>query len=92
LEEDKGKRLISASTGWVRNSCKFAWNTDNAKEWRRKLALFAEFCGCASLEELAERFGSRWAYRLQGAVVSIEDIITYSYNHPGVIRVGEGCR
>lgn len=62
-EEHKGVRLISYSTGWERNSIRFAWNTENSHEWRRKVEIFAEHHGCTEIYHLSAKFGSNWAYK-----------------------------
>lgn len=74
-EEHKGVRLISYSKGWLRNGCKFAWNTKGAAEWRRKLALFAERHGCEYFYQLSSKLGAGWAYRYQQDIMDIDKTI-----------------
>ena len=62
-ESAKGKRLVSSSRGWVKNSVRFAWHTEGAQEWRRKLRIFAHLVGCYDLNDLYARLGPGWAYR-----------------------------
>ena len=64
LEEDKGARTYSRSQGQTGVSCRFAWHSPGGQEWRRKLATFADRHGCLDLDDMKERFGSRWAYHL----------------------------
>lgn len=73
--EHKGVRLISYSTGWDRNSIRFAWNTKNAHEWRRKLALFAQRHGCQEFYQLSAKLGSGWAYRYAQEIMDIDRFI-----------------
>lgn len=61
--EDKGVRLVNSSRGWTKNNAKFAWNTEGAKEWRRKLKIFAGLHGCDSIEQLSFRLGKNWVYQ-----------------------------
>lgn len=62
-ESAKGKRLVSSSRGWVKNSVRFAWHTEGAQEWRRKFRIFAHLVGCYDLNDLYARLGPGWAYR-----------------------------
>lgn len=71
-EEDKGVRLTSYSSDWVKNSVKFAWNTANAHEWRRKLAKFAETLGCSELYQLSEKLGPGWVYKYLDDIIAID--------------------
>lgn len=71
-EEDKGVRLTSYSGDWVKNSVKFAWNTQNAHEWRRKLAKFAKSLGCSELYQLSEKLGSGWVYKYLDDILAID--------------------
>lgn len=61
--EDKGVRLVNSSRGWVKNNSRFGWNTPEAKEWRRKLKIFAHLHGCLSIEDLSFRLGKNWVYQ-----------------------------
>lgn len=74
-EENKGVRLVSYSQGWTRNSCRFAWNTKNASEWRRKLALFAERHGCQEFYQLSAKLGQGWAYRYAQDIFDIDQVL-----------------
>ena len=64
LEEDKGVRTYSRSQGQTGVSCRFAWHSPGGMEWRRKLGTFADRHGCLDLDDMKEKFGSRWAYHL----------------------------
>ena len=70
-DESKGVRLISSSRGWAKNSCKFSWNTPNAKDWRKKLRLFAKLHGCSELYQLNEKLGPGWAYKYTQDIMDI---------------------
>lgn len=74
-EEQKGVRLISYSKGWIRNGCQFAWNTKNAAEWRRKLALFAKWHGCQEYYQLSAKLGQGWAYRYAQDIMDIDKVL-----------------
>jgi hypothetical protein len=63
--EDKGVRMVNYSRGWIKNSCRIAWNTPNAKEWRFKLETFAARHGCTELYQLEEFLCPGWAYKYQ---------------------------
>lgn len=75
-DEDKGKRLISASRGWPKSSATFAWHTDNARLWRRNLGRLAAFLGLPDLGAFADRYGSSWAYHLAELVRDVDRVIT----------------
>jgi len=74
-ENDKGVRLTSYSGDWVKNSVKFAWNTQNAHEWRRKLAKFAKSLGCSELYQLSEKLGPGWVYKYLEDIIAIDQTI-----------------
>lgn len=74
-DQDKGVRLVNYSRGWVKNSVRFAWNTKNASEWRRKLGLFAQYLGCTELYQLSELLGPGWAYRHAQDIMEIDHIL-----------------
>jgi len=71
-ENDKGVRLVNYSQDWVKNSVKFAWNTKNAHEWRRKLAMFAKSLGCSELYQLSEKLGPGWVYKYLDDIIAID--------------------
>lgn len=70
--QDKGVRLISYSRNWPRSSTKFSWNTAGGKEWRRKVAKFAEYNGIKSYEGLTEKFGCKWAHFYSDIIQEID--------------------
>jgi len=74
-EDQKGVRLISYSKGWIRNGCQFAWNTKNASEWRRKLALFAARHGCQEFYQISAKLGPGWAYKYAQDIVDMDQVI-----------------
>lgn len=71
-EEHKGVRLISYSTGWERNSIRFAWNTRNAREWRRKVEIFAKYHGCQEFYQFSAKLGPNWAYKYLQEIIDID--------------------
>ncbi len=77
-EEAQGKRLVTSSQGWVKNSIRFAWNTTGAKEWRRKVALFAAYAGVNGFAGLYYKLGPNWAWRYLDTIVQIDDIVSSS--------------
>lgn len=76
--EHKGVRLISSSQGLGGGNMHFAWNNQNAAEWRRKLALFAQVHGCEDMYQLADKLGPRWAYIHQDDIYNIDRILEES--------------
>jgi hypothetical protein len=72
-EAAKGKRLITSSRDWAKNSMKFAWNTEGAKEWRRKVRVFAHLVGCESEGDLYDKFGPGWAYNHLDTIYNIDE-------------------
>jgi len=78
-EEDKGKRLVTASQDWVKNSSKFAWNTEGSKEWRRKVKRFAEeYLGISpkvGFWGLHYALGSNWAFRHLDTIYNIDEVL-----------------
>lgn len=77
-DEDKGKRLISASRGWPRSSTTFAWHTDHAQTWRRNLGRLARHLGLSDLGGFTDRYGSSWAYHLAEIVRDVDKAIAIS--------------
>lgn len=71
--EDKGMRLVG-STRNVSRLCneRFSWAGGGGKLWRAKLGILAGLLNIHSLDEYAERFGSKWAYYLQPAIAMID--------------------
>jgi len=75
-EEDKGKRLVTASNDWLKNNSKFAWNTDGGKEWRRKLGKFARIIGCEDMDDIYSKLGPGWAYKHIDSIYDIDEFAT----------------
>ena len=72
-ERDKGARVVrflGYSAGERRISARFAWNTAGAWLWRQKVATWAKSHGIDSLEQLRERVGPRWAWRLKEDIMA----------------------
>ncbi len=81
-KSDKGVRLVNYSKGWTKNSVKFAWNTENAHEWRKKLALFARMYDCQELYQLSEKLGPGWAYKYQDEIINIFERLSQIESRP----------
>lgn len=79
---DKGVRLVNSSRNWSKNSVNFAWYTEGSVEWRRKLALFAEYLGCTELYELTEKLGSGWAFKYLDDIFAIDETLEHCKNTP----------
>lgn len=73
LPEDKGVRLIRISLKIRPGTTKFSWVNNGAREWRRKVAMFAVRLGVRDLGEFSERYGSKWAYRFREAIITLPD-------------------
>lgn len=74
-EAAKGKRLISSSQGWLKNSSNFAWNTEGSKEWRRKVALFAGALGIQGPAGLYFKLGPNWAWKHLDTIYNIDELL-----------------
>lgn len=70
LEDDKGARTYARSQGQTGVNCRIAWNSEGGKEWRRKLAQFADKQGCTDMDAIKEKFGPRWAYYLCDVIIA----------------------
>ena len=73
-KQEKGVRLVNYPKGWVRNSPKFSWNTSNAAEWRRKMAIFAKYQGCDEMYQLSAKLGPGWVYKNFETIMKIDEI------------------
>lgn len=71
-QDDKGARLVRYSAAARRCGTRFAWVGEKPKLWRKQVELFALRNSCYTLEQLAEKFGSNWAYRLAEYITSEE--------------------
>lgn len=76
--EDKGVRLVRYSTGARIGTTRFMFDSKGSKEWRRKVATFAEIvksyhpdCECNSIEDLSRVMGKQWAYRNRDFILSL---------------------
>jgi hypothetical protein len=69
LPEDKGVRLVSYSSKWVRSSCNFQWNTENSAKWRRSVRFFALCHGFEDMDAISFYCGSNWGYRALGYIL-----------------------
>ena len=70
--EDKGMRLVG-STRNVSRLCneRFSWAGGGGKLHRHKVGILAGLLKFTSLDDFAEKFGSKWAYHLKEAIHSI---------------------
>lgn len=78
IPEDKGVRLIGSSKGARAGNCNFQFLSDGSKEWRRKLAIFAQIVQekhpetkINTLKELSEVLGKNWAYRFRDYIIDL---------------------
>lgn len=68
-ERDRHVRLVEYSGGARMAVTRFAWCTENAAQWRAKVATFAGIAAARlgrdvlSIEDLSAVLGPRWAYR-----------------------------
>jgi hypothetical protein len=72
-EADKGARLVrylGYGQGGRKASCRLAWNNENGRLWRGKLAAYAERNGARNTDDLVKLFGPRWAWRLQAEILA----------------------
>lgn len=76
-ESAKGKRLVTSSQGWAKNSINFAWFTEGSREWRRKVEKFARIMGCEDLGDLCDKFGSSWAFKYIDSIYDIDEFAEY---------------
>ena len=69
---DHGARMTAYSQNWSRSNCNFAWNSPGAKEWRKKVAKFAEELGLGNELGLRIHLGPKWAYRFKDEIMKME--------------------
>lgn len=72
--EAKGARLVTYSKKFPRRVVghAWAWNTDGARVWRMKTALFAKLHGITDHENgLKDAFGDKWAYWFRDVIASL---------------------
>lgn len=75
IAEDKGARLINYSQGFLRDSPKFQWKTENSYLWRQKVRYFAAIHGCDDLYQLTDKLGSNWAFRYLDDISNVLDAV-----------------
>jgi len=81
-EKDKGVRLVGYSSKSHRTNTKFQWHSDGSKEWRRKVARFADILCIGDISEFSMHFGSKWCHRLAPFIVSVDSLPV-----AGIIRI-----
>lgn len=71
--EAKGARLVTYSKGFPRKIVGHAWafNTPGSALWRKKVQTFAELHRIKDLDEMAKRFGPRWAWWFKDLIETI---------------------
>lgn len=68
--DDKGVRLVRVSGQFKAGTTRFAWNTENFRLWREKVALMCQAAGLPE-ERLGKAFGRRWMFRHQDIVQAV---------------------
>ena len=76
-EQHKRRRFVRYSRGWRCASVHFAWNTEGAWLWRKKLAAFARALGVKNLEDMKYACGPHWAHHLKDKITAINDLSAY---------------
>jgi hypothetical protein len=74
-EADRGARVVrflGFKPGDRTARPTFAWNSDRAWLWRRKLKLWAAENGFDSMEALRKKLGHRWAWKIAEMVVAYD--------------------
>lgn len=76
-KNQKRIRLLTYARNVRRSaSVNFAWNGPAAINYRRKLAIYCGLRGCTTLEEMKERYGSKWQYKFRQLIQAIK-LTTY---------------
>lgn len=76
---DKGARLVEYSRGARLATTRFAWATDNASSWRRKVGLFVDMVASVngdprrSFDMLKDHLGPRWGYKWREFILALPD-------------------
>ena len=70
-EDDKGARLVRYSESARQCSSRFAWTGPKSKQWRKGVSILAVENNCVDMDQLTERFGAKWAYRLAEYIVEL---------------------
>lgn len=72
--EWKGARRVEydrkASKHWKACTVRFGWVSPGAAAWRNRVGEVARAVGADDLEGLRRVFGSKWGYRLRGAIMT----------------------
>jgi hypothetical protein len=71
--DDKGARLVRYTVGARQVTSNFAWVSEGAKIWRRRVGETAHAVGACDIDELREKQGSRWAWGLRESRVQLRD-------------------
>ena len=76
--EDKGVRLVRYSRGARAGTTRFQFHSEGSKEWRRKLAIFAQIVQekhpgqkISTSEDLTRCLGKSWAYRHREYILNL---------------------
>lgn len=76
--EDKGVRLVRYSNGARAGTTRFQFHSIGSKEWRRKLAIFAQIIQArnpdilvSKLSDLSPVLGKRWAYKYREFILAL---------------------
>ena len=76
--EDKGVRLVRYSNGARAGTTRFQFHSQGSKDWRRKVATFAQIVQhknphekVNTLEDLSRVLGKRWAYRHRDYILAL---------------------
>lgn len=72
-EKDKGARLVRYAYNARNHWPTFAWNSEGACEWRRKMETFADIMGFTDWQEIKERLGPRWAWAWRETIMQIDE-------------------
>lgn len=76
--EDKGARLVRYSKGARAGTTRFQFQSDGSREWRRKVAIFAQIVQTqhpdtpiTELSDLSKVLGKRWAYHHRDYILNL---------------------
>ena len=77
-EQDKGVRLVRYSRGSRAGTTRFQFQSEGAREWRRKVAIFAQIVqekhpetNILEISDLTRVLGKRWAYNHRDYILDI---------------------
>ena len=78
VEEDKGARLVRYSRGARAGTTRFQFQSEGSKEWRRKMAIFAQIVQhrhpdkkISTISDLTEVLGKKWAYHHRDYILAL---------------------